>query len=41
MLTGISLTIIGVWIIVQAAAGGLAVRIRQAATSRPASPEGG
>lgn len=33
MLTGISLTIVGVWVIVQALAGGLAIRLRQAVTS--------
>lgn len=30
MLTGISLVIVGVWVIVQAAAGGLVVRLREA-----------
>jgi hypothetical protein len=39
MLTGIALTIIGVWIIVQAAAGGLAVRLREM-TTRNASGSG-
>jgi len=35
MLTGISLLIVGVWVIVQALAGALAIRLRQAVTSPP------
>lgn len=30
MLTGLSLLIVGVWVIVQSLAGGLAIRLRQA-----------
>jgi len=43
MLTGISLLIVGVWIIVQALAGGAAVRLREAVSSptRPRMSGGG